>query len=103
MQRSEGFTNSRTITVTKNNVKCKEVQFAYNFTASAQLYRLCIGLFITFGLVRVCLCACALLSFCIGSFVVCISEYGLSVKWINVLAVGIQLHYSACHVIRHYF
>lgn len=99
MQRSEGFTNSQTITVTQNSVKCKEVQFAYNFTASAQLYRLCIGLFITFPL----LCVCVLLSFCIGSFVVCISEDGLSVKWINVLVVGIRLHYSACHVSRHYF
>lgn len=50
-----------------------------------------------------CVCVCVLLSFCIGSFVVCISEDGLSVKWINVLVVGIRLHYSACHVSRHYF
>lgn len=34
------------------------------------------------------MCVCVLLSFCIGSFVVCISEDGLSVKWINVLVVG---------------
>lgn len=74
------------------------MQFHSLSTAVPPVYRL----IYYFSLV-VCVCVCVLLSFCIGSFVVCISEYGLSVKWINVLAVGIWLHYSACHVSRHYF
>lgn len=72
------------------------IQFHSLSTAVPPVYRL----IYYFSLV---VCVCVLLSFCIGSFVVCISEDGLSVKWINVLVVGIRLHYSACHVSRHYF